>query len=253
MQSARDYYVKQFPFDHLWSLVHGNRFRDAREFAFQCGSGMVYRRWQGFNTWEELAKYCRDEDVRVIHLGGVYNHSMKDKSRMIMSYVYFKELVFDVDIDLYDKAPAVRTCLCKGKPTVCEDCWKLLVLAIQVLHHHLVRRLSLKHVHFYFSGRRGIHCVIWDPEVSKLFPEQKAGLVQFIAKPCTLHGVITDLKLYPRIDIGVTTNASHLIKAPFSLHKSGRIAVEIDPSHIPSWPELVQKSTPINYRLHPAK
>jgi DNA primase catalytic subunit len=82
----------------------------------------VFRRWKGFNTAEELAKYCRDEDVRVIHLGGVYNHSMKDKNRMIMSYVYFKEFVIDVDIDLYDLEPAARTCACKGQPKICDQC-----------------------------------------------------------------------------------------------------------------------------------
>jgi DNA primase catalytic subunit len=248
MQVARDYYVKECPFEKLWMLIHGSRFRACREFAFQCGPDFVFRRWKGFNTADELAKYCRDEDVRVIHLGGVYNHPMKDKKLMIMSYVYFKEFVIDVDIDLYDKEPAVRTCACKGQPKICDQCWSLLVTAIQVFHHVLTRMLMLKHVHFYFSGRRGIHCVIWDPEVSKLFPEQKMGLYEFLRRPRRINGILTDKKLFPRIDKGVISDASHLVKAPFSMHKSGLIATEIDPLAIPTWAEMVQKATPTNFR-----
>jgi DNA primase catalytic subunit len=253
MQVTRDYYVKQFPFEHLWTLIYGDLFREAREFAFQCGPELIYRRWKGFDTWQELAKYCRDEDVRVIHLGGVYNFPMRYKDTVTMPYVYFKELIFDVDIDLYDHKPAVRTCPCKGKPTICEECWKLLVTAIKVLRYQLVDRLGLKNVRFYFSGRRGIHCVVWDPKISKLFPEEKASIVKFVSRPFPAFGVIKDLSLYPCIDIGVSANDGHLIKAPFSLHKSGRIATEINPSNILSWPEMIEKATPINYRLYVPK
>ena len=170
-----------------------------------------------------------------------------------------RELVFDVDLSDYDD---VRRC-CQQK-TCCSRCWRLAVVAMEVLRVRLLEEFGWQRVAWVFSGRRGLHAWVLDEAACLLTTTRRAELLTYLTRtdtPVVQQHVLPLLRaefahyvdeqgldvalddddivlrhLYPRFDERVTTNTTHLIKAPFSPHHvTGKIATPLSVEEVRSF------------------
>jgi len=135
-----------------------------REFSFTLAND-VYCRYLCYKTAEEFKSNLVSRVPHKIDIGAVFNfapsrHLMADKKAFIPIE---KEMVFDIDMDAYDD---VRTC-CQGA-NVCQKCWLYLNVAAKLLTDILRDDFGLECCLWVFSGRRGIHCWICDPEARNM-------------------------------------------------------------------------------------
>lgn len=86
-----------------------------------------------------------------------------------------RELVFDIDMTDYD---SVRTC-CTGAD-ICVRCWGFIAAAVRVLDHAIRDQFGFQHLLWVYSGRRGIHLWISDPEALVLTDEQRKSIVGWL-------------------------------------------------------------------------
>lgn len=80
--------------------------------------------------------------------------------------------MFDIDMTDYD---GVRTCC--SAADICSRCWGFIAAAVKVLHAALVDQFGFRHLLWVYSGRRGIHLWISDPEAMDLTDDQRRALV----------------------------------------------------------------------------
>ena len=83
--------------------------------------------------------------------------------------------MFDVDMTDYDE---VRTC-CTGA-NICHRCWPFMTMALKVVDTSLRQDFAYKHILWIYSGRRGIHCWVCDPEARLLTDEGRAAIVNYL-------------------------------------------------------------------------
>lgn len=69
----------------------------------------------------------------------------------------------------------VRTCCSAAE--ICSRCWGFIAAAVKVLNTTLVNQFGFKHLLWVYSGRRGIHLWISDPEALDLTDDQRRALV----------------------------------------------------------------------------
>lgn len=109
-----------------------------------------------------------------------------------------RELVFDIDMTDYD---SIRTC-CSGAD-ICSRCWGFIAAAVQVLDHTIRDQFGFHHLLWVYSGRRGIHLWISDPDALVLTDEQRKAIVGWL-------GVISGGKDMHK-KVNVRTGASKLL------------------------------------------
>ncbi|WFD26680.1 p48 polypeptide of DNA primase [Malassezia nana] len=174
------YYRRVLPFRSLFTWLNQDssvtRNFVNREFAFTLQND-AYLRYQSFATWEEWKKeVCRLNPSR-FEIGPVYTAKPKDRKTLQKANFrpVLRELVFDIDMTDYDE---IRTC-CSDK-RLCRRCWKLIAVAAEVLDMTLREDFGFKHLLWVYSGRRGIHCWVSDPEACALSDEARKALVGWI-------------------------------------------------------------------------
>ena len=86
-----------------------------------------------------------------------------------------RELIFDFDMNDYDD---VRTC-CVGKK-VCVKCWKLLVIAVQIIEEVLAEDFDFHQLMYVFSGGRGLHIWVCDKRARELKDLVRKSLVDYL-------------------------------------------------------------------------
>lgn len=86
-----------------------------------------------------------------------------------------RELIFDFDMNDYDD---VRTC-CTGK-TVCVKCWKLLIIAVEIIEKALAEDFGFTQLMFVFSGGRGLHIWVCDKRAMELKDSVRKALVDYL-------------------------------------------------------------------------
>jgi len=106
-----------------------------------------------------------------IDIGAVFNQAPSKKIDNKVFVPLEKEMVFDIDMDSYDE---VRSC-CSGA-NVCQKCWKFLNVAAKLLNDLVKDEFMFENCLWVFSGRRGVHCWICDPEARNMTNEQRTAV-----------------------------------------------------------------------------
>jgi DNA primase small subunit len=151
-----------------------------REFSFTIEpfpGEEIYIRYQSFSTVDELRASIVKRNPIKIDIGAVYSHSPRDKgsidkSKFVTSQ---RELIFDIDLTDYD---SVRLCGCSAA-SICHKCWKMAVFAIKVMDQGLREDFGFKHVAWFYSGRRGVHCWVADEQARQLSNEGRSAVADY--------------------------------------------------------------------------
>jgi DNA primase small subunit len=315
IQACTHYLLKLNDFSNFifdWLEVKDSR--GHREIAIQYDEDM-FKRHLHFKGPEYFRLRTRLKPIREVHIGCI--SSEHNSARKL------NELVFDIDLNDYE---GYRFCECKGMKKACSKCWIFMEAAMTIINEVLLHSFGLKHVYWFFSGRRGIHgwvmdrqCLSydkrtrqaiaryirfakpknllfengsflnpiparvrymflvyyntlepyfvkylkvhdpWNGDDNKLFSELlkilfksdvRQGLSERKGHEASSYEMWSWLKsqakagricetvldrivikyMAPRLDINVTTQIDHLIKAPFSVHsKTGNVCIYIDP------------------------
>ncbi|BGP16015.1 hypothetical protein JCM10213_005434 [Rhodosporidiobolus nylandii] len=176
----RTYYSRLFPFKQLFlwlNQAHApTKQWTHREFAFTL-QNEAYLRYQSFTTAEDL----KNEIIRLnpsrFEIGPEYSGRPNARKALMKSAFrpLTRELVFDIDMTDYD---SIRTC-CKDK-AMCKRCWRFITVAVKVLDELLRTDFGFNHLLWVYSGRRGIHLWISDPQAMELTDDQRSAIVRYI-------------------------------------------------------------------------
>lgn len=175
------YYSRFFPMKslHRW-LNHSPRTgRDFtfREFAFTLRNG-AYLRYNSFSDEREFKARVEQLCPERFEIGAVYSHNPKDRKKLRKDVFkpVSKELVFDIDMDDYDK---FRTC-CSGA-NVCNKCWRYVQVAVKMVTEALRDDFGYTHVLWVYSGRRGAHAWVCDKKARDLDDKQRSAIVAYLS------------------------------------------------------------------------
>ncbi|KAI6019960.1 prim-pol domain-containing protein [Pisolithus orientalis] len=171
------FYKMLYPFQSIFTWLNHEhtptKLFTHREFAFTL-QGDVYLRYHSFNTAEDLKKQVCTLNPTRFEIGPMYSAKPRDK-KTVRSAAFSpqrRELVFDIDMTDYD---GVRTCC--SAADICSRCWGFIAAAVKVLQSILVEQFGFRHLLWVYSGRRGIHLWISDPEALDLTDDQRRALV----------------------------------------------------------------------------
>ncbi|KAF8842917.1 prim-pol domain-containing protein [Paxillus ammoniavirescens] len=174
------FYRMLYPFNSIFNWLNHEhvptKLFTHREFSFTL-QGDVYLRYHSFNTAEDLKKQVLALNPTRFEIGPVYSAKVgipRDKKtvRPAAFTPQKRELVFDIDMTDYD---GVRTCCSAAE--LCSRCWGFIAAAVKVLHASLVDQFGFRHLLWVYSGRRGIHLWISDPEAMDLTDDQRRAIV----------------------------------------------------------------------------
>ncbi|KAI6040939.1 prim-pol domain-containing protein [Pisolithus marmoratus] len=171
------FYKMLYPFQSIFTWLNHEhtptKLFTHREFAFTL-QGDVYLRYHSFNTAEDLKKQVCALNPTRFEIGPMYSAKPRDKKivRPAAFSPQRRELVFDIDMTDYD---GVRTCC--SAADICSRCWGFIAAAVKVLRSALVEQFGFRHLLWVYSGRRGIHLWISDPEALDLTDDQRRALV----------------------------------------------------------------------------
>lgn len=171
----RVYYQNSFPYDLMVKWV-GQEQLPYREWCFVL-QGDIFCRYQSFSSALDFKKKVLDSLPVRMETGCCFSHfpKAKDSVRPEAFYPTERDIVFDVDMDEYDD---IRTC-CQGAK-VCEKCWMFIKAAMVILKQTLEEDFGFTKMFFVYSGRRGMHCWVYDEAARKLTNEQRGGVAEYI-------------------------------------------------------------------------
>lgn len=230
-QSLRAYYKDIFPLEKLFKLLEINEFR---EVSFYTNTNAYLR----YLTFESIDAF-RDKLLQVVpkklDIGAIFDSRPAKSSN---AKPVARELVFDIDLTDYP-----RTC-CKDK-NICKKCYEIIKCSVKLLDYILKVELGFKKYGFVFSGRRGVHCWIFEQkEMSGIIRNnifkyfnlvvEKNLYVKEYADIMAEYGDADLVKnFFIRLDKSVTVSVNHLLKMPFSVHPDTlNISVPINPMDI---------------------
>ncbi|XP_034943753.1 DNA primase small subunit-like isoform X2 [Chelonus insularis] len=170
----KEYYMKIFPckYIQLW-LSYGNAEKfHLREFSF-TSIFEEFSRYIVFNDEEEMRKTLARQIPAKLDVGPAFNIMpiFKNKDKLIPLK---KEIVIDIDINDYGD---IRTCCSDAK--LCRKCWKYMAIACKIIDTSLREDWGFQNILWVFSGRRGIHAWICDPEIQEYSSSKRAGIADF--------------------------------------------------------------------------
>jgi DNA primase small subunit len=152
-------------------------FFSRREWSFTIEDD-IYIRYQSFKDGDEMMKAIQRKQPHKIDIGAVFTAPPKehDKIKPELFKTEQRELVFDIDMTDYDD---IRTC-CKGA-NICKRCWPYMTMAIKIIDEALRKDFAFKHILWIYSGRRGVHCWVSDPEARELTNEARTAVVDYLS------------------------------------------------------------------------
>lgn len=148
-----------------------------REWSFTIEDD-IYIRYQSFKTEKEFREAIQKRQPHKIDIGAVFTAPPKDHDSLSPEQFRTceRELVFDIDMTDYDD---IRTC-CTGA-NICHKCWPYMTMALKVVDEALREDFDFHHILWVYSGRRGIHCWVSDPEARALSNEARSAIVEYLS------------------------------------------------------------------------
>ena len=148
-----------------------------REWSFTIEDD-IYIRYQSFRDKAEMMAAIQKRQPHKIDIGAVFSAPPKDHTtiRPELFKTMERELVFDVDMTDYDD---IRTC-CTGA-NICKRCWPYMTMALKVVDRALREDFAFKHILWIYSGRRGVHCWVNDPEARALSNDARSAVVEYLS------------------------------------------------------------------------
>jgi DNA primase small subunit len=137
----------------------------------------IYIRYQSFANQKELTDAILKRRPVKIDLGAIFSHPPKDHKSVPKSAFgpVQRELVFDIDLTDYD---SVRACGCAGA-AICHKCWEFMKMAVSVLDEGLRDDFGFRHVAWFYSGRRGVHCWVCDENARELTDAGRSAVASY--------------------------------------------------------------------------
>lgn len=245
-----------FPLNDLRRLYDSNPETDkAREWAVEGGHDYMIR-FLSFKPTAELdirSYLCRHQTEK-LHIGGLY------QTQFSPEFLLGHELVIDLDITDYDDKvpPSARKLKCLTRQT-----FPYMKAAIASIRFYLREAFGFRHILFVFSGKKGIHCWVFDKRAFGWAADVRGFVLRYFPRDLThpygariqeryrhiwetsqqqilqdegdrawyrtkLSEHKKEWLLGPVFDTKVTTDRAHLLKVPFSVHPAtGNIAVPI--------------------------
>lgn len=219
-------FIDDYPYKLIWKYFGHYR----REFRFQDYN----------NNWLKLIFYSEIdffENIKriypkCIHIGGI--HSIKSYANNKLNEIDQRELTFDIDITSYQG----RIC-CKNNVKPCEKCYYLILRAYEIINKIITEHFDFKNFIWVFSGKKGIHCWIFDENVLKLKENERSNILTYFEQYKLFYfGMLTQYDKEKLIDIfgdnlsdidyinlfwlkfdrNVTIGISHFLKSPYVNH-----------------------------------
>ena len=171
---SQEYFCSRFyPSHAIWKLFTA---KQCREFAFfilvsdngQTGESCIIRKLCFLNYEDFVQALATYRPIR-IESGAVYL-SGACRSDEIVS----RELVFDIDIDSYDKFIPMRSCGCVGSG-FCRACWPFVNIAARVIVNTL-HEFGVAKVGVFYSGGRGLHIRAFSNDATFNIPNKEARI-----------------------------------------------------------------------------
>ena len=176
-----EYYNYLYPFDTLtrWLTYEHSSKLCHRELSFEMmGRDATYvERYVTFADADKMKERMIDRRSNVplkVDAGTIWNNTPR-KNGPSETVTMERELIFDFDMNDYDD---VRTC-CVGK-TVCVKCWKLLVIAVEIMESALREDFGFTKFMYVFSGGRGLHIWVCDKRAREMKDIVRKGLVDYL-------------------------------------------------------------------------
>jgi len=214
----RFFYNRLFPYQPMFKwLSYGNDpdndaahiVRDyfaCREFSFTINDD-IYIRYQSFRDASEMESAIQKKQPHKIDIGAVFtlppkdHHTVKAEVREklglggkagrhsdhIFPFVFLlrqafkpveRELIFDIDMTDYDD---IRSC-CTGAK-ICPKCWVFMTMAVKVVDTALREDFGFRYILWVYSGRRGVHCWVCDPNARALSNDGRSAVVEYLSLP----------------------------------------------------------------------
>ncbi|MHA2295127.1 MAG: DNA primase catalytic subunit PriS [Candidatus Hodarchaeales archaeon] len=172
------YYEQEFDPTHLLTVIGTENFSH-REFAFVDHRGYFHRNLSFVNV-DDMVDFLVTRAPEDFFVGAVYALPPSKDFLVTRDNWLYRELVFDLDLDLYDP---VRRCGCRGAGQFCIHCWELIVTAATFIHDSLIIDFGIdeRDIHWFFSGRRGLHAWINDPEFTQLDSTTRSAIVSYLS------------------------------------------------------------------------
>ncbi|MBD3192237.1 MAG: DNA primase catalytic subunit PriS [Candidatus Heimdallarchaeota archaeon] len=148
-----------------------------REFAVLLEEE-VFIRNISFKSSAELIDFLSANPVRRAFVGAVYEVPPTKRDTIQKIKWEAREFCFDLDLNDYDP---VRVCGCRGKEQYCASCWSLVQDAAAFLDRTLREDFGFTDIDWFFSGRRGFHAWVKDPESRELAQEQRISIVRYLS------------------------------------------------------------------------
>jgi len=196
-----------------------------REVAFFYESKVI--RHRQFNTWDELKRYlCKYTPLHVFYSVALYSDPRH--TDMEMKGWLGADIVIDIDADKY-KCNTYRDCMVEAYHTA--------NYILDILKGELGLTPKVR-----FSGRRGYHIVVEDPEWRQLDKDGRQNLLEFLlhgaeVRPATIG--IYSVQFEPRVrryrheepfDREVLLDVHRLIRFERSIHgKTGLAVIPTEP------------------------
>lgn len=243
--SMRAYYRLSFPAEMLFNILE---IQKNREISFSTADGK-YMRYLTFENCDVFKEKIGMINPRKLDVGPFYDIKPSKGNGAIP---IARELVFDIDLTDYP-----RQCCVEKK--ICAICYEKIKCAIKLLDYVLSKELGFRRYGFVFSGRRGLHCWVFEMrelpgnvrnDIFKYFNtiiEKNLYVKEYddIMKQFGDYDLIQNF--FIRIDKQVTTSMNHLIKMPFSVHPDSlNISVPLDPLNITELADIPTLADAVN-------